>query len=164
MKITRPVKNIPQNLIYHPPKTNVYRIFRKNGDKLLGEMIAYPVKNNIFIESLIIYRNRREGLGKTFLDFAQNLSKRYGFKGRMILEAGTLPDDPFNPPHIFYRKYGFTTPDKKLLKKIDEHISQNKQLDYLTTHMATMYYNPEKKEQCIDSCYDRVKKFFKNLW
>lgn len=164
MKITRPVKNIPQNLIYQIPNTNLYRIFRKNEGQMLGEMIAYPIENNIFIESLIIYRNRREGLGRTFLDFAKNLSKKYGFKGRMSLEAGTLSVDPFNPPHIFYRKYGFSVPDKKLLKTIDEHISQNKQLDYLKTPLTIMYYNPTKQKKENNCFYKKLKQILKNLW
>lgn len=161
MMLTKSIKNIPKTLIYNPPNTNKYNIFRTNSSKKLGEMIAYPTNNNdIYIERLVIYREKRTGLGKTLLDFAQNLSKKYGFKGRMSLVAGTLPEDPFNPPHIFYRKYGFSTKNKKILKFIDEHINSQKQLNYLTTHNIMMYYVPENKNYLEPSFFQKIKERF----
>ena len=144
---TKPL-TIPKNLVYNPPRTNSYRIIDTKNGQELGEMLAFPTVNkDVFIDSLIIFKQRRQGLGRFLLDFAQNMSKKMGFKGRMSVCAGILPEDPKNPPHIFYRKYGFSSPDRKILEIIDSHIKQKKQLNHLTTPNLIMYYNPEEKQK-----------------
>lgn len=157
-------QNIPTRLIYNPNGSDFYRMFNTKTGNVIGEMIAYPTINqDIFIDRLLIYREKRQGNGTRFLNFAKNLSKKYGFKGRILVCAGTLAEDPFNPPHIFYRKYGFTSDNKKILNLIDKHINKNKQLNYRTTTNLMMYYNPEKIIKRKKSLFDKIKNIFKIL-
>ncbi len=159
-----PKQKIPQSLIFNPRGSDSYRMFNTKNGNLIGEMVAYPsVKQDVFIDRLLIYKDRRNGYGKNFLNFAKNMSKNFGFEGRMSVCAGTLAEDPFNPPHIFYRKYGFTSDNKKLLKMIDQHMNKNKQLNYRTMPDLMMYYDPELKIKNTKSLWQKIKNIFKNI-
>lgn len=150
---------LPKLLIYNPHGTNIYRMINTGNGKCAGTMTAYPAINrDIHIKELLIYNERRQGCGTAFLNFAKNLSKSQGYKGRVSVVAGTTPYDPHNPPHIFYRKAGFTTDDSKMLKKIDKCIRKGKQLDYRTTPSILMYYpdtTPPKQ-----SFWQKIKNLF----
>lgn len=135
---------IPDVLIYNPRGTNLYSMVNTKENKVIGRMIAYPtINHDLYISELTILRNKREGFGTKFLDFAKLLRDELGCEGKVVLDASTTPYDPHNPPHIFYRKNGFTSDDKKMLKKIDKYIKKGKQLDYKTTPAIRMYYPPD---------------------
>lgn len=152
-------RKIPQNLIYNPKGTDSYKLINLKKGSVIGEMVAYPsINQDIYIDSLAIYKERRQGFGKIFLDFAKNMSKKYGYNGRMSVNAATISLDPFNPPHIFYRKYGFVPENKKLLKHIDKHIRKGKQLDYRTTPNTFMYYDEDNKIK--KNLVERIKEIF----
>lgn len=132
---------IPDVLIYNKRGTDLYKMVTPDEHKLLGRMIARPTVNReLEILELVIFNNRRKGLGTKFLDYAKKLSEQYGYEGHMVLNASTTSYDPHNPPHIFYRKYGFTANDKKMIKKIDKCIKKGKQLNYVLTPNLIMYY------------------------
>lgn len=158
---------IPEVLIYNPRGTYLYKMFNTKDSKYLGKMVAYPnINKQLNISELIIFTQRRQGLGTKFLNLAKNLSKECGCEGRMILDASTTPYDPHNPPHIFYRKYGFTSDNKKFIKKIDKHIQKDKQLNYMSAQPLTMYYPDESPRKItifrkIKNFLD--KKFYDNL-
>lgn len=135
---------IPDVLIYNPRGTNLYSMVNTKENKVIGRMIAYPtINHDLYISELTILRNKREGFGTKFLDFAKLLRDELGCEGKVVLDASTTPYDPHNPPHIFYRKNGFTSDDKKMLKKIDKYIKKGKQLDYQSTPVTRMYYPPD---------------------
>lgn len=159
-----PKQNIPTKLIYNPIGSDFYKMFDTKTGNIIGEMIAYPTINqDIYIDRLLIYKEKRQGNGTKFLNFAKNMSKNFGFEGRMFVCAGTLPEDPFNPPHIFYRKYGFKPEYKNYSKIIDKHIKKNKQLNYRTTPEVMMYYNPKEIIKNKTTIFNKIKNIFKIL-
>lgn len=166
--LTKPLKKIPQILISNPMNGPTYKMYDLKSNSIVGRMIAHPIRrrfeeeNTLFIRSLIISKPRK-GFGTKFLDFATHLSKEKGLGGRLGLFAATTDADPFNPPHIFYRKYGFTTDDKKLLKKIDRYIRLKKQLSYKTTPTRYMYYPAEDIGKAKISIIEKLKAFFYGL-
>ncbi len=153
-------RKIPQNLIYNPKGTDLYKLINLKNGSVIGQMVAYPsINKDVYIASLAIYRERRQGFGKMFLDFAKNMSKKCGFEGRMSVYASTLALDPHNPPHIFYRKYGFVSEDKEMLNKIDKCIKNRKQLDYRATPSTLMYYEEDFRVKKY-SLLERLKNYF----
>ena len=137
----KPIDKLPEALIYNPPKTNSFRMLSTKTGEMIGFMNVFCfTKDELFINPLLIFNQRRQGYGTKFLNFAKNLSEKLGCGGRLGVKASTLEFDPHNPPHIFYRKFGFTSNDKKMIKEIDKHIRKGKQLDYRTTSPLMMYY------------------------
>ena len=131
--------NIPNVLFYNPAKTGTYKMIDLKKGALIGEMSAVKRKE-LFLQSLYINPEyRRQGYGNKFLDFAVNLSEKFGLEGKLRLLASLTNKDIKNPPHIFYRKYGFTSKDKKTLKYIDNCIKNDHQASPLTDPIY-MYY------------------------
>ncbi len=154
----QPVRKLPDVLIYHPPKTNSFRMFSTRDGKTLGIMNVFHITDDeLFINPLIICRQRRQGYGSKFLNFAKHLSEKLGCGGRLGVKATTLELDPHNPPHIFYRKFGFTSKDKKMIGIIDKHIRKGKQLDYRRTAPLMMYYPDDNVKQ---SFWQKIKNRF----
>jgi len=138
---------LPEYLIYNPKNSHIYRMFNTKSGKHTGTMYAFPsyLNQTFIVHELLVNKNyRRQGIGTAFLNFAKRLSFLHGYEGRMRVCATTLPFDPVNPPHIFYRKYGFTTDNKERLKTIDQAIKKGKQLDPKTTFPLFMDYPGEK--------------------
>ena len=130
---------IPNTLFYNPAKSNTYKMIDLKKGSLIGEMSAVKRKD-LYLQSLYINPEyRRQGYGNKFLDFAVNLSEKFGLEGNLRLLAGLTNKDLKNPPHIFYRKYGFTSRDKKILKYIDKCIKKERQASPLTDPIY-MYY------------------------
>lgn len=142
-----PLKKIPDTLLYRPPQTNSFRMFNTKTGDFLGEMILDKRESEMFVRWLDVKpEHRRQGVGTKFLDFAKNISKSFGFEGRLRLMASVMASDIKNPPHIFYRKYGFTSDDKKMLSRIDKLIKKHKQLDTMKALPLYMYYDPNLVE------------------
>ena len=145
---TKPVTQVPNTLIYRLPNSYRYKMMSKDVLGTVGEMVAFPVRENnqkfLWIDFLAIYNANRLGFGTKFLNFAKNLSKKSGCEGNMKLEAGTTQYDLYREPHQFYRKYGFGSDDKKTLRKVDRANQYNKQLKYKDVPKTEMYY-PETK-------------------
>ncbi len=149
---------LPETFIYNPQGSNIYRMFNTKSKELIGEMIAYPnINRQLEIAELNIFRQKRQGYGTQFLNFAKKLSQTLGYQGNMSVIAGTTPFDPLNPAHIFYRKYGFTSDNKKIIKKIDKSIKKGKQLNHYTTPAIKMYY-PDTTCHKL-SFYKKIKNF-----
>ena len=168
MKI-KPLRTLPEVLIYKMPDTfysGEYRMINTKTGKFVGEMITSNLKlekKYLGIAILNIFK-KRQGYGTRFLNFAKKLSQEQGAEGRLILKATTMPQDPHNPPHIFYRKFGFTTEDKKQLKKIDRHIKKNKQLNWLETPNLIMTYpdTTPKKKGLLENIKEKLYNYFNN--
>lgn len=141
---TKPVKMLPRQIIYSPQGSNIYHMI-SNGE-YAGYMVGAPTINQFFyIYNLLIFNQKRQGLGTKFLDYAQKLSRDFGCEGRIELTASTLSADPQTPPHQFYRKYGFSAYDKKTLKKIDKSIRVGKKLNWWEVGDTDMYYPSNDK-------------------
>ena len=114
-----------------------------------------------FFQIFLLYiKEQRQGYGKEFIDFAKNRSKQLDCDGRLFLMADSGVLDAEKPPHIFYRKQGFTTSDKKYLKKIDNFIKENKEMENKDSKPIYMYYVPEKLN-FLQKLGLRLKDFFK---
>ena len=112
--ITKPLKKIPNILIYYHKFTTNFSMCDLKKNRYVGEMIAYPSRNIkdqfLYIKNINISPEfRKQGYGTKFLDFAQTLSKKLGLNGRLATTADPLLTDHGNPPHLFLRKYGFGT-------------------------------------------------------
>ena len=163
--LTKPVKKLPEVLFYSRPSTNSYTMISTKNPEILGHMRAFVSNYHfkdpyLFVHQLVIFKNKRQGYGTKFLDFAKNLSKKSGCGGRVRLIATTTAYDPRNPPHLFYRKNGFSSNNKKFIAKMDRYIRKNKQLDYRTTHRLEMYY-PEEPVVKKETGWSRLKDYFK---
>lgn len=147
----KPTIKIPDILIYHVPAKNFYRMINVKEHFIVGEMISFPRKKNLLQKELWIdalamrINHRNQGYGKIMLDFAQNLSKKLGFKGRLGAIAATIEQTSHIPPHKFYRKYGFVAKDKKITKFLDECIQNGTLLDYTVTPPVEMHFSPRHK-------------------
>lgn len=155
----KPLKELPNVLIYNPKNTPIYNMGSPFFGNSLGTMVAYPMKKNnknfLWIELLLIHQ-RRCGFGTFFLNFAQQLSKQLGCNGDIrLLAASTIYET--KAPHAFYRKYGFSSDNKKILKQIDKSIKKNKPLSYIYTPATEMYY-PENKSSKMNFLQKMLKK------
>jgi len=148
MFIQRTTGKLPDVLIYHIKSHNLYRMIDMKTKSIAGEMIAFPHKRNLFQKELWIDAlamksdHRNQGFGTKMLDFAQNLSKKLGFKGRLGVKAATIVQTSHIPPHKFYREYGFTSKNKHFIEYIDEHIQNGTKLDYTITPPFEMHFTP----------------------
>lgn len=146
--IQKPIKKMPEVLIYNVPNTGRYNMFSsKEGRRGFVGVMDLSVDNfkgqdALKIVDLLIFE-REKGYGSYFINFAKALSRKF-FGGRVFLEASTLPIDPFAPPHVFYRKHGFTTDNEKVLKKIDQSLKKQKQLSYFDAPNTIMYFPSEE--------------------
>jgi len=166
---TKPLKTLPEVLLYANRDNASYTMLNVKNSKIAGRMTAYPIYNKkqdsyLFIETLNVYQQRR-GFGTKFIEFAKKLSLQKDCGGRIKLIASATELDPQNPPHIFYRKNGFSCYNKKVLKKIDSHILKNKQLPYKKTFCDIMYYPPEpEKERTFFSRFKNLLKDYFNIF
>lgn len=159
---TLPLKKLPDILFYQEKGTPFYKMIDVKRCKNVGFMEAAPIvfnKQNVFYIKWLLIFQKRQNFGTKFLDFASNISKQSGCDGKLLVKAATTVFDPHNPPHIFYRKYGFTCSNKKLLKKIDKHIKNNKQLNYRQTPPVDMFYPGSAFDK--KSLWQRLKDKFK---
>ena len=155
----KPIKELPNVVIYNPMNTSVYNMGSPYFGNFLGEMVAYPIEENnkktLWIEHLLMFQ-RRSGFGTMFLDFAQQLSRQLGCGGKLLLLAASTIYET-KAPHAFYRKYGFGSDDKKVLKLIDKSIKRKKSLSYTYTPEIEMYY-PDDKPKKINFLQKILKK------
>ena len=160
----KPIKELPDIIIYHPQKTPLYKMATTFMPRQVGWMTAYPINENgqksLWIDQLVIMAKRR-GFGSRFLDFAGKLSSQSGCGGALKLESGITIFDPTRPPHEFYRKYGFTSDNKKVLRKIDRAIKYKKPLNYKKTPPIIMYY-PEQKKKSYNM-FETLKQFISKI-
>ena len=93
------------------PKGSIHRSYLLSPDS--PERITKP---HIYVQDLIVYRNyRNNGVGKALITDIAKESKARGFKGILILLAGSNEDSPLP----FYKKLGFLTTSKSLNNKLD---------------------------------------------
>lgn len=139
----KPLKSLPQRIIYKAPYkngSNIYLMFDTKSCNKVGTMVGNVTTETMFsnyypsfasyksfkIHDLII-DEKRKGHGSAFIKLARAESLRQGANGRVHLDAGKI-HDPMNPPHVFYRKLGFLTRFADTLAKIDKAIKKNKQI------------------------------------
>ena len=159
-KIPPKITEMPEVLIYNPPKTPIYKMSTTFMPREVGWMRAYPINENgkksLWVDELVI-KEKRRGYGTMFLDFARKLSERFECGGKLKLQAGITIFDPTRPPHPFYRKYGFTSDNKKVLRKVDRAIRYHKTLNYKKTPPIIMYYPPEtSSKSCLGGIIKRI--------
>ena len=149
---TRPVKQIPNILIYNTPHTPIYKMITTFMPRTVGEMIAYPKTKNkkkfLWIQHLLIFQ-KRSGFGTRFLNFAKNLSSEMGCNGDIRLKAAATIYDSITPPHEFYRKAGFGSDNRKILRRIDWVIKHNIHLNPELAPAIEMYYPDNKNKHCF---------------
>ena len=158
---SKTIQNMSDLLVYRLTD-NVYRVINANNPKCAthaGDVKILTKNRNHFqkelwIDALVLNSNQRnQGIGTKILKFAENLSRKMGFKGRMGVVAATLEFTSDIPPHKFYRKFGFKSYDKKINKFIDEFIKRGQKLDFLTMPPIAMHYTPKNqplKQKIID--------------
>lgn len=146
--IQKPITKLPSLIIYPIKSKNLYRMIDIKNNCIDGEMIAFPAKRNFFQKELWIdalamrIAHRNQGLGTKMLHFAQCLSEKLGFKGRLGVCAATIEQTSHIPPHKFYRKYGFKPKDKNFKKYLDSCIQNGIELDYHTIPPVKMHFTP----------------------
>ncbi len=146
--VQRPIRKLPDTLIFQVPSMNLYRMINIKENFIAGEMIAFPKKKNLFqrelwIDALVMrLHHRNQGFGTKMLHFAQNLSERLGCKGRLGVKAVTIEQTSHIPPHKFYREYGFVAKDKRFTKYLDECIQNRIEPDFYTTPPTEMHFTP----------------------
>lgn len=132
---TKPIKKMPKGLIYNHKNKDIYKLISLKNKKVVGEMRAYPIKNNktyykneqkndtIFhISSLeILPKEQRKGWGEIFINFAKKESFNKNCKGKISLIAYNYETSP----QAFYRKHGFVTLDDKTNKILDEYVENH---------------------------------------
>lgn len=163
----KPIQQLPEILFYNPKYSNCYRMLNTKNSKYIGEMVAYPygkIKDeDLYIKSInILPEYRKQGFGTKFLDFAQSLSKQFGFNGKLSATATTLITDYRNPPHLFLRKYGFGAEDSATNRKFDKLISKGVQLKKKESYACNMFYPTKPLEPTfLELCISNIKKNFK---
>lgn len=138
--LTKPLKEIPERIIYSKPLrgTTQYNMASTKTGKFVGSMFGsmerefsgstyYPTFDyyDSFYIHLLDIKEKRQGHGTAFINFAQNISKQNGGAGRVHLKASSCFDTK-NPAQIFYRRLGFDSQYTDQIKLIDKAIKRNK--------------------------------------
>lgn len=159
----KPIKELPEYLIYFNRRTSNYDLISTATGERLGKMCARPeaiydntyYKTNkpyssFYISSLWVDpKHRREGVGKSLVNLAKIESFRRGGDGRVHLIAQKLNSQEEKPPQIFYRKLGFTSQYTWDISTIDRCILNNEELPKNMRWITPMFL-PLKKicENC----------------
>lgn len=128
-------KPLPDRLIYK--SGNRYTMFSTKDGKTLGTMIAeekfygkiieedyefYPKKENyisLYITALHS-KIKRQGVGRTFIEFAKHLANNERCQNRITLLAMNNQErNILDAPSPFYRKCGFSSAEKPGLEDVD---------------------------------------------
>jgi len=165
-------KTLPKGLIYKIPNDNLYKLIDLKKRQVVGEMLAFPEPNsvrciydvpadkkNFKIHSLNIYFfHQNKGWGEYFMNFAKKESYNTGCEGRLYLIAY----NPFEPPHVFYRKQGLIAKDRAINNRLNSCIKRN---DFLCCYPPCEMYLPldnnEKKQKNVKnkSFWNTIKNF-----
>lgn len=164
--LTKPLKEIPRRLIYSGKQKqkffselnksdvelNYYNMYDREAGKVVGTMISGPVvfnNKNIDIYNLplgyksyyvnqLYVRQRMQGHGDAFIQFAKHMSKQTGCEGRLHLVASAI-DCLVGPPHLFYKKEGLVASSPYVDQLLDFAISVHKKLTREDTDDIVMY-------------------------
>lgn len=168
-------KKLPNELIYKMPYdgTNVYKMADVKTGKYVGKMIGnieqesmasqyYPSFESYdsFKIHFLLIKERGQGYGTKFINFAKNESKKYGGKGKVhLIASGCYTPD--KPPHVFYRKLGFSSQYEEVIAKIDNAIKKHKPLSWHETVDIPMYLEEKSNLTKKSSIWTKLKNLFK---
>ena len=135
---------VPERLIYNSGDT--YIMYSRKNNKVLGRMIAYEknyttiakedyefypnLENYTSLYILALWaKDKRQGVGKTFLNFAKHLADNPRCKKRITLLAMNNQDgNILNAPSPFYRKCGYTSAETEGLEDVDRVLRKQRPL------------------------------------
>ena len=114
-------------------------MFDTRNGSFLGFMLINPkCKDNkyLHIDYLKTFK-RDQGVGSSFIKFAENLSKSCVSKGHLMVHSSKLKNET-TWPHIFYRKNGFKTSSKITNYILDLYISLGIKQPYFFKYLLRM--------------------------
>ena len=155
------LKTMPEYLFYlnkvygdmRPPLYNYYAVSTKSGRKA-GQISLF--KTNLRHRpdysgpslgiGFISATPMQKGVGTVMMNFAKNISKKWGCNGYICLSAD-VGESPNAVPHLFYRKNGFTTLNREVDRKMDKFINKGKVATYKDFRNELMLFPPPEQPQ-----------------
>lgn len=154
----KPLKNLPDHLIYQVPKRpDTYKMFSTKTGKYEGIMVArpeyitesgiYPKKKNFWAYYVVGLQAKvkEQGIGKAFEKFLRNLAKNdEKCQGRIWLRAFNNIEPQGRPSSTWWYKRGYVGCDKQAQSDL-ERVLHHQKPKYGDWYRDMDMYLPENK-------------------